>query len=111
MTETCALCATADAGRRLYPPGEWVTHLREERDLDPLEGALAVPLCRSCHDRVDTLRRSFRTLHALEADRRASTRDRIETVLDRLDPDFVVDEPRSSTDAVRRFYGEKAREE
>lgn len=92
MTEACARCGSSDPDRKLYPPREWITYLEAERELAQPEGVLAVPLCGDCHDRLALLRRVFRELNHLDADERAATRDRIETELNDLALETLVDE-------------------
>lgn len=101
MTDACALCGAGDPPRKIYPPGEWVGYLHDERDLDAFEGVLAVPLCTRCHDRVAPLRETFRRRDELADDEWRTLQERILTTLDRLDLDALVDEG-GDTDEERR---------
>lgn len=95
MPSTCARCGVPDADRKLYPPGEWVRYLVDERGLAPVEGVLAIPLCRNCNGRVVPIQQAYRELDSLETDRRATVRERVHATLDSLDLDALADETES----------------
>lgn len=104
MTDDCALCGAGDPPRKVYPPGEWVGYLHDERGLDAPDGALAAPLCARCHDRVEALRRGFRRREELADEEWAVLRRRVLTTLDRFDLDALLVE-HGDTDEERRSLG------
>lgn len=92
MTESCAFCDADSPDRKVYPPQEWVEYLRRERGLGPIAGVLSIPLCGDCHSRVSLLRDAFREFEELDEDRRERTREQIESTLERLTLDALLDE-------------------
>lgn len=97
MTTRCARCGAVGADRKLYPPGEWVTYLVEERGLDPVEGVLSIPLCGDCNGRLVPLREAFRERDSLDPDRWDMLADRVDATLD----DLTLEELRDETESHR----------
>lgn len=95
MTTRCARCGAAAADRKLYPPGEWVTYLVEERGLDPVEGVLSIPLCGDCNGRLVPLREAFRERASLDPDRRDTLAERVDEALEDLSLEALRDETES----------------
>lgn len=104
MTDACALCGVDDPPRKIYPPGEWVRYLRDERGLDAPDGALGAPLCTRCHDRVEALRRVFRRRDELADEEWTTLQERVLATLDRFDLDALLDEG-GDADGDRRSLG------
>lgn len=100
----CSLCGADDPSRKVYPPGEWVGYLREKHELDAPEGALAVPLCTRCHDRIEALRRAFRRRDELTDEEWTTLQERVLATLDRVDLDALLVE-HGNGDEKRRSLG------
>lgn len=80
MPTRCAHCGDiAGRGRSLPVPGDWLSHLRDERDLSAPVGRLTMPLCPDCYRELDGLR---------DADDEAAAH----AALDELDLEQLVDE-------------------
>lgn len=102
----CALCGADDPTRKVYPPGEWVEYLRVVRDLQPVEGVLAMPLCRGCNDRVAPLRDAYRDLERLDGGHEA-VHERVTATLDRVDLDALTEETGPTRAERRRLDGDR----
>lgn len=80
MPTRCARCGDiAGRGRSLPVPADWLSYLRDERDLSAPVGRLTMPLCPDCYRDLDALR---------DGDDEAA----VEAALDDLDLDQLVDE-------------------
>jgi hypothetical protein len=57
MPTRCARCGDiAGRGRSLPVPGDWLSYLRDERELSAPVGRLSMPLCPGCYRELDGLR-------------------------------------------------------
>lgn len=80
MPTRCARCGDiAGRGRSLPVPGDWLSYLRDERGLSAPVGRLTMPLCPDCYRELDALQES-------------DDPDAVESMLDGIDVDQLVDE-------------------